>query len=75
MYYTYIMSEKLHKKSKKIGYIIASLFLAVLSFGGGMFSSNPKVSEVYADVPSPSSSPCPGPGCCETCEGDNDCKL
>lgn len=64
------MSEKLHKKSKKIVYIVASLFLSVISLGSSIFSSNPKVTEVYADVSAVS--PCPGPGCCETCEGDND---
>ncbi len=68
------MSEKLHKKSKKIVYIVVSLFLSVLSLGSSMFSSNPKVTEVYADV-APGPAPCPGPGCCETCEGDNDCQA
>lgn len=73
------MSEKFHKKSKKVLYIIASLVLSILSLGSSMFGGNPKPGEVYADIsPSPSPTPpspepCPAPGCCATCVGDNDC--
>lgn len=61
------MTQKIHKKSKVLFYLMASMFLSVISFGSSLFSKSNDNGVAYADVvngPGPAEGgPCPSGGC------------